>query len=592
MEGLIQVRIPEELIEEIRQRNSIVDVIGNYVTLEKKGPRYLGRCPFHNEKTPSFTVTPGKEMYYCFGCHKGGNVFTFLCDIEQITFMEAVKKLADRVGIEIPGVEETKEDREKRSVKEQLYDINKETAKYYHDVLKSDAGARAREYFGRRQLTPQTINAFGLGASSMHKDGLYKHLRSLGYGNDILKKSGLFVFDESKGVRDLFVNRVMYPIINISHKVIGFGGRVMGDGLPKYINSPETDVFEKRKNLFGLYLARGANKGNIIICEGYMDVIALHQAGFNQAVASLGTALTPEQVNLIAKYSDNVLICYDSDGAGTKAALKAINLIKAVGKTSKVINMKPYKDPDEFIKALGRDAFQERINNAVNSMFFSIDTQMAAYDLDDPAEKTRFEQYVIKRMAAIRDVHERSNYISSSSKRYDIEESLIKAGVERILLSGDIPDLSDLPSEVKQPSKPKEKVTASQRMLLTYICDRPSIYNKIKDHLKVEDFTDELIQRVALLMFKAIEDNHFIPAALIDEFADSDESNLVAEIVNTNVIDYGEDSDDFETAVNDALKNILRNKNKILLNSTNDLSEMQELMKEQNEIEKLHISLK
>ncbi len=586
------MRIPEELIEEIRERNSIVDVVGNYVTLEKKGPRYLGKCPFHNEKTPSFTVTPGKEMYYCFGCHKGGNVFTFLCDIEQITFKEAVKKLADRVGIEIPGTDETKEDREKRSVREQLYDINKETAKYYHNVLKSDAGARAREYFGKRQLTPQTINAFGLGAASMHKDGLYNHLRSLGYGNDILKKSGLFVFDESKGVRDLFVNRVMYPIINISHKIIGFGGRVMGDGLPKYINSPETEVFEKRKNLFGLYLARGANTGNIIICEGYMDVIALHQAGFNQAVASLGTALTPEQVNLIAKYSDNVLICYDSDGAGTKAALKAIDLFKAAGLTTKVIDMKPYKDPDEFIKALGKDAFQERINNAVNSIFFSIDTEKSSYDLDDPAEKTKFEQYVIMRMAAMGDVLERGNYITAAAKRYGIEESLIKSGVEELILSGRITVFdNDLP-ETRQPHKIENKVIQSQHMLLTYICDNPSIYNKVKDYLKVEDFTDELSQRVARHMFKTIEDNTFKPAALIDEFADSDESNAVAKIVNSEKIDITEETDNKDKAFNDALKNILRDNNKRLLNTTDDLSEIQRLMKEQNEIEQIHISLK
>ena len=335
------MRYSEELIEEVRSRNDIVDVISGYVKLKKSGSNYFGLCPFHNEKSGSFSVSPSKQMYYCFGCGASGNVITFIMEYENYTFMEAVRMLAERAGIELPQMEETTEERKSRDIRSQLLEINKLAAVYYFHQLRGQNGSTAMNYLQKRELGDETIQRFGLGYSSMYSDDLYRYIKSKGYKDDILKESGLFTYGDGK-VTDKFWNRVMFPIMDMNNRVIGFGGRVMGDGKPKYLNSPETKLFDKSRNLYGLNIARTSRKPNIIICEGYMDVISLHQAGFNQAVASLGTALTSGQASLMKRYTDQVLITYDSDGAGVKAALRAIPILKEAGLTTKVINMKPY----------------------------------------------------------------------------------------------------------------------------------------------------------------------------------------------------------------------------------------------------------
>ena len=381
-------RYSDELIEEVRSRNDIVDVISQYVRLSKKGSTYFGLCPFHNEKTGSFSVSPNKQMYYCFGCHAGGNVFTFLMQYENYTFGEAMEALAERAGVDLPKQEYTAAQRQEADRRARLLEINKEAAKYFFVLLRGERGKRALDYFKKRALSDETIHKFGLGYSDQYSDDLYRYLRSKGYDDEILKDSGLVTIDEVRGGHDKFWNRAMFPIMDVHNKVIGFGGRVMGDGEPKYLNSPETKIFDKSRNLYGLNFARATKKPQLLLCEGYMDVIALHQAGFDNAVASLGTALTSGHANLLKRYTKEVYLTYDSDGAGIKAALRAIPILKEVGITTKIINMKPYKDPDEFIKALGAGAYQERIDQAENSFLFEVRMEEQQHDMHDPEGKT------------------------------------------------------------------------------------------------------------------------------------------------------------------------------------------------------------
>ena len=321
----------EELIEEVRSRNDIVDVISGYVRLQKKGSSYFGLCPFHNEKSPSFSVSRQKQMYYCFGCGAGGNVFTFLMEYENFSFVEAVKFLADRAGIELPEMEYSKEAKEKADLKSTILEMNKLAAKYFYVQLKSERGSQADSYLKNRELSDETITAFGLGFSNKYSDDLYKYLREKGYSEDLIRQAGLINTDERQGVYDKFWNRVMFPIMDVNNRVIGFGGRVMGDGKPKYLNSPETVVFDKSRNLYGLNRARTSRKPYFLLCEGYMDVISLHQSGFTNAVASLGTALTVGHAALIKRYVQEVYLTYDSDEAGTRAALRAVPILREAG---------------------------------------------------------------------------------------------------------------------------------------------------------------------------------------------------------------------------------------------------------------------
>ena len=379
-----------EVIDEVVSRSDIVDIISGYIKLKKNGSSYVGLCPFHNEKSPSFSVSPGKQLYHCFGCGVGGNVITFVMEYENYTFLEAVKYLADKAGMQLPETSYSEEEKKNRDLKAKLLEINKIAATYYYHQLKAENGKIGLSYLQKRGLSDTTINRFGLGYAGQTGNALYQYLKSKGYDDALLKETGLFTYE--RGIHDKFWNRVMFPIMDINNKVIGFGGRVMGDAKPKYLNSPETKLFDKSRNLYGLNAARISRKSNMIICEGYMDVISLHQAGFTQAVASLGTALTPGQAALMKRYTDNVLITYDSDAAGVKAALRAIPILKEAGLTRKVINMQPYKDPDEFIKALGAEAFQERIDKAENSFMYEIGVLEKEYDRTDPAESTKFER--------------------------------------------------------------------------------------------------------------------------------------------------------------------------------------------------------
>ncbi len=582
--------LPDEIVEEVRSRNDIVDVISSYVKLQKKGSSYFGLCPFHNEKSPSFSVSGHKQMFYCFGCGEGGNVFSFLMKYDSLTFMEAVRVLADRAGIELPEYQVSSEERKKADLKNQIYDINREAAKYYHYLLGTEIGRNAKDYIDKRELKSETVTAFGLGVSDMHLDSLYRYIKQKGYSDEILKQTGLFVYDE-KGVHDRFRNRVMFPIININNKVIGFGGRVMGDGQPKYLNSPETPVFDKGRNLYGLNVAKNSRRNNLIICEGYMDVISMHQAGFNQAVASLGTALTPGQAMLMKRITKDVLVCYDSDGPGVKAAIRAIGIFREAGMRCKIINMQPYKDADEFIKKEGAEAFNQRIENAENSFLFEIRIMEQGYDIKDPDGKTAFFNAVAARLVEFSEELERNNYIEAVAAKYFIPQDSLKKLVGRMAASGVV---RTRPREDKPVHANKEADTGvkqAQRMLLTWISDEPSIYNRIKQHITADNFTEPIYKRVAELLFGQIESNSFHPEMILNSFEGEEEHSIVAKILNTNILSDNADLKDREHAINDAVKLILDESYKLKSRSAASLEELQDIMKKQSALKNLHISL-
>ena len=425
------MRYSEDAIEEVRMKNDIVDVISGYVKLQKKGSNYFGLCPFHNEKSPSFSVSPGKQMYYCFGCGAGGNAITFVMEYENYSFSEALKVLADRAGVKLPVQEYSKEARAQEDLRAALLEINKLAASYFYYQLKNPQGEPGYKYLRDRELSDETIVRFGLGYSNKTSDDLYRYLKGKGYDDAILKQTGLVTIEE-RGTYDKFWNRVMFPIMDVNNRVIGFGGRVMGTGEPKYLNSPETKLFDKSRNLYGLNYARLSREKYILICEGYMDVIAMHQAGFTNAVASLGTAFTLQHAQLLKRYTDKVILTYDSDGAGIKAALRAIPILKEVGMSIRVLNMQPYKDPDDFIKNLGADAFQERIKEARNSFLYEIDVLKKDYKMDDPEQKTAFYNQVAKKLLEFPEALERENYLEAVSREFFINYEDLKRLVNRL----------------------------------------------------------------------------------------------------------------------------------------------------------------
>ena len=530
------MRYSEDLIEEIRMRNDIVDVISGYVKLQRKGSSYFGLCPFHNEKSPSFSVSPSKQMYYCFGCGAGGNVFTFLMEYENLTFVEALRMLADRAGVELPQIEYSKEAKAQADLKATLLEVNKEAAKYYYYQLRRENGRQGMDYLKGRELSDETINKFGLGYSGKFSNDLYRYLKSKNYSDEILRQSGLFNVDERKGMYDKFWNRVIFPIMDVNNRVIGFGGRVMGDAKPKYLNSPETKIFDKSRNLYGLNMARSSRKKNLIICEGYMDVISMHQAGFNNAVASLGTALTSQQASLLKRYTDEVLIIYDSDEAGVKAALRAIPMLKTAGLSTKVINLKPYKDPDEFIKNMGKEAFQERLDHGMNSFLFELHAMEQQYEMKDPQGKTDFFKETAQKLLRFVDEIVRNNYIQAVADTYRIPPEDLRKMVNRMAMRG---------AGIQEPIKPKSGLnrshekqdgyTMSQKLMLTWMTSYPEIFGEVARYISPEDFTNPLYHTVAEMLYEQYAAGELNPARLLNRFTDSVEQKEVAAVFNAQI---------------------------------------------------------
>ena len=584
---------PDDVIEEVRTRNDIVDVISQYVNLKKKGANYFGLCPFHNEKSPSFSVSPGKQMYYCFGCGAGGNVITFVMEYENYSFVEAVKMLADRVGITLPEVEYTKEAKAAADMKNTLLEINRLAANYFYYQLKQPHGKIGYDYLKRRQLTDETIKRFGLGFANKTSNDLYQYMRSKGYSDAILKETGLF-FIEERGAHDKFWNRVMFPILDVNNRVIGFGGRVMGEGEPKYLNSPETKLFDKSRNLYGLNYARTSRAKYMLICEGYMDVIALHQAGFSNAVASLGTAFTSQHAVLLKRYTDQVVLTYDSDGAGVRAALRAIPILKEVGMSVKVLDMKPYKDPDEFIKNLGQDEFQKRIDRAVNSFMFEIAVIRMDYNMQDPESKTGFYNAVARKLLEFSEKLERDNYTEAVAREYMIPMDDLKRLVAT--LGGQIgvgvkPKETDGTVRAKQKKDKEDGIKKSQRLLLTWLIEKPELFEKIDGIIGPEDFIDELYQVVAGMVFEEHKHGNINPAQILNRFIEGEEQyREVAALFHASLAD-SLNNEEQKKAFSETVKKIKKNSLEVQSRRATDITQLQKIIRQQSELANLKISL-
>lgn len=583
----------QDLVEEVRSGSDIVDVISGYIKLQRKGSNYVGVCPFHNDRNPSMSVNQARQIYHCFSCGAGGDVFRFVMEYENLTFPEAMKVLADRAGITLPEQDVSREARQQADLKTQIMEMNKLAAKYYYYMLRQPAGKQGLDYLLKRKLSKETIQKFGLGYADKYSSSLYQYLKSKGYSDQLLKESGLVQVDEKRGMYDKFWNRVIFPIMDLQSRVIGFGGRVMGDGKPKYLNSPETKVFDKSRNLYGLNLARMSRKPNIIVCEGYMDVIAMHQAGFNQAVASLGTAFTQQQSVILKRYTNEVLLTYDSDEAGVKAALRAIPILKDAGLTVKIINMEPYKDPDEFIKSEGTENFQKRIDEAEGSFFFEIRMLERKYDFREPESKTAFFRALSGKLLEFEQGIERNTYIEAAAEKYHLtyEQLLHMVNQTGVKLGG----LTRAPAPVRASEQRRKKTEdgsfRSQCLLISWMSSGVQMFQNIRKYVEPEEFTDPLCRRVAELLTEQLASGKLNPASLFQHFTEEEEQQKVSAMLQGTIprLSPGEEKE--------ALKEtILRVKQGSIAwqmehVDPGDVETMQNIIQKRREIEKLHISL-
>lgn len=595
------MRYSDDVIEEVRTKNDIVDVVSQYVKLTRKGSSYFGLCPFHNEKTPSFSVTPAKQMYYCFGCGAGGNVFNFVMEYENYTFGEALSYLAQRAGVELPKIEYSREAKEKAERKALLLEINKKAAQYFYYQLRREGGKSAYQYLTGRGLSEETIKKFGLGYSDKYSDDLYKYMKAKGYSDELLRESGLFNADERRGMYDKFWNRVIFPIMDVNNRVIGFGGRVMGDGKPKYLNSPETKIFDKSRNLYGLNVARTTRKNHLILCEGYMDVISMHQAGFTNAVASLGTALTSGHASLLKRYTQEVLLLYDSDEAGIRASLRAIPILREAGVNAKVVSLKPYKDPDEFIKNMGPEALEERLLNASDSFLFRVHTGEAEADMETPQGQNRFFEECARMLLELSDELERNLYIEAIVKeyrRYGISSEDLRKRVNTLAMKGTRAEQRVQPKSTGHETKKRESAgDKAQKLMLTWLVTYPGIFEEAEKYISPSDFVVPLYRQVAEMLFAQRKEGNVNPARLLNAFTDSEEQREVASLFNATI--HLETPEEQNRAFLDALLRIkgesLAEKNKNW--DPTDMQALQELIQAKKELEdlgrnghKLHIS--
>lgn len=585
----------EEAIEEVRAKNDIVDVISGYVKLQKKGSSYFGLCPFHNEKSPSFSVSRQKQMYYCFGCGAGGNVFTFIMEYENFSFIEALRYLAERVGITLPEAELSDQAREKAGIRATLLELHKVAAQFYYSQLKQPKGETAHSYLTKRGLTEETIRGFGLGYSEKSGKELYRFLKSKEYSDDMLSQSGLIVFNERSGPYDKFWNRVIFPIMDVNNKVIGFGGRVMGDGMPKYLNSPETMIFDKGRNLYGLNRARVSKKSYFLLCEGYMDVISLHQAGFTSAVASLGTAFTSGHASLIRRYVEEVYLTYDSDEAGTRAALRAVPILREAGIVARVIRMEPYKDPDEFIKQLGAEAFEERIGKARNGFMFGLEMLEKEYDMHAPEGKTEFMRAAAVRLTEFDEEIERNNYIEATAKAYHVGFEDLRKLVARMAIKTGLAKPATRPDKLLSHRERKESGTEkSQKILLTWLIEDEHIFHQIRKYITPDDFSEGICRKVAILLYEQYDNREINPAKIMNHFTDEEEHREVAALFHSKIKELTTVSEQ-EKALKET---VIRVKNYSIQMATaklepTDMKGLQQLMEAKRGLqglEKLHIS--
>jgi len=505
---------PEQIIEEVRLRNDIVEVVSGYVKLEKKGRSYWGLCPFHNEKTPSFSVEPNKQFFYCFGCNKGGSVIHFIMNIENLEFVEALKFLADRAGIALPETEDPQE-REKAEQRKVILEINRQAARFYFRSLAVKDGLKAQNYLKKRGLLAKTIKQFGLGYAPAEWDGLTRELLKQHFPADLLIKSGLSIRAKSGELVDRFRDRIMFPIFDIRGNIVGFGGRVLDGSMPKYMNSPDTPVYNKSRELYGLNYARMSPSKRLLIVEGYMDVISLHQAGIDFAVASLGTALTRMQAWILKKYSEEVIIAYDSDSAGQAATMRGLDILEETGCNVKVLILPEGKDPDEYIRIHGPDKFKNLIDRAISLLDYKIRVQRNMHNLDTLEDKLKLLNGIADTLAEHDNPIERELYAKNYAQEYGISyESLleeINRRASRKSRSGDysrsVRDGRDKLPAIQNREGFDARYSELEHMLLVLLCHENRFFNLISQNYDLESFRDRQAGEIARKLYRKLEEN-------------------------------------------------------------------------------------
>lgn len=548
------IRYSDELIEEVRQSNDVVDIISQYVHLTRKGRNYFGLCPFHNEKSPSFSVSPDRQIFHCFGCGVGGNVYTFLMKIEGITFKESLEQLAERANIQLPTLENNA-DTAKEELKAKVYRVNEFTAEFYHQNLYKPTAKIAQEYVKQRKMNRETLEAYRIGYSGKF-DELYKALKAQGFGEKEILESGLVNKNDNGTYIDRYRNRLMFPICDVRGKVIAFGGRVLDDSKPKYINSPENIVYSKGRHLFGLNVAKKYSEKKILIVEGYMDVISLHQRGITNVVGALGTALTEQQGWLLRKSTEQVILGFDADGAGQTAVARSMEILQKMGCDMRVLQIEGAKDPDEFIVKFGEGRFKLAVENAISLVEFKVKNLKKELNLENTGDKIKFLNEIAKILSKIENTMEREIYIEKIAKGYNISKEAIYAEVNKLIYAG-AKNEKILQSkkvevrQIKQENKQEidEDLKRRENTIIALLLDaNMNIFQKIKERIKPEDFKDETNKKIAIQLYEELEKQDANINKLIDGF-DEETQNHITMVMAT---DY--EIENIEKAVEDILQ--------------------------------------
>ena len=530
----------DSFLEELSARNDIVDVISQYVHLKRSGADYFGLCPFHNEKTPSFSVVPRKQMFYCFGCGAGGGVINFIMRAEGLAFQDAVKTLADRVGMVIP--ENNAIDRQAAQRRTRLLALCKDAARYFYRTLWLPENQLAQQYFLRRGLRRKTMNRFGLGYAPNSFHALSDAMKEKGYTRDELLEAGLLVKNEKGAVYDKFRNRVIFPIIDVRGDVIAFGGRVLDDSKPKYLNSPETPIFHKSRNLFALNLAKTTKSDYFILAEGYMDVIALHQAGFDSAVASLGTSLTQEQARMMASRTKQVIISYDADSAGRAAAQRAINILKECDLQVKILRIPGAKDPDEFIKTKGAEAFRSLISNSADHNTYRLEQAAAQYNLEEDESRVAFLREAIQIVANIDNDVERDVYIERAAQMAKVSVNAMRNEVERELKRQNKKKKIREHQEIRSPvqnQQPKDRSLAytdiesakREENIIQLLFAESKLIAVAKQSLSEEWFTSPTLKKIYQRILSLDTEGKSIDIFAFQDYLEPNEMNLLSGVL-------------------------------------------------------------
>ena len=552
-------RYSDELIEEIRQNNDIVDVISQYVHLKRSGRNFFGLCPFHNEKSPSFSVSPDKQIFHCFGCGVGGNVYSFLMKIEGINFIEAVQTLAERANIVLPTLENSA-DSAKEELKAKVFKVNEYAADFYHKNLYKPEAKMAQEYVKKRKLTNGTLEAFQIGFSGKFNE-LYQELKKQGFQDQEMLESGLVNRNERGQYIDRYRNRLMFPICDARGRVIAFGGRVLDDSKPKYINSPENVVYSKGRNLFGLNVAKKGDLKKILIVEGYMDVISLHQRGITNVVAPLGTALTEQQGWLLRKNAEQIILSFDSDEAGLNAKIRAMDILQNMGCDIRVLQMEGAKDPDEYIIKYGNARFSNLIEKAISVLEFKVKLLKRDLNLENINDKIKFLNEIAKLIAKIDNTIERELYIDKISREYQISKEAIYAEVNKLTYASEKSEktlektqVPVIHKKVEQKIIPESVKRRENTVLSILLTGKLEFYEILKQNIQVEDFKDELNQKILKKLYEEFQKSNNNINSILDNLTE-EEQNRITEIM---AVDYG--IQDMEKAIDDIIQNYEKDK--------------------------------